>query len=220
MRKTSLKRGEVVINKTYHPIGVSRVYSNTYQKEGTETAEVKQIVETESLYPTKSVASNLQENVFETKEFGFASTSYNNKQTRVAWMEVPVGTSIEAVAERIAKFPEATIVQVLSNHPVLSDKQEYAIKNEITSKEVIAESQVMRFPEGSENAGKLILDSLGRPIYRGLYFRTTATEDVDNRSENPADFYATEAISNEMLEGITGSPSAMKEQTVFEEKKK
>jgi hypothetical protein len=225
MRTTSLKKGEVTVNKSYSPIEVSRVYSNTYQKEGTETAELKQTVVTESIYPTKSVASNLQENIFDNAEFGFANQTYENSSVRVAWLDVPVGTTAQQVAERLTKMPDATIVQILSNHPILTDKQVYAIENGITTKEVIAESQVMRFGENAEeNAGKLILDKLGRPIYKGNYFRTSAEADIDRRktASTPeeeaaakADFFATEAILAEMAELAGVSTGIVTEQTVF-----
>lgn len=197
-------RGEIQVKRTFKPILVERVYKNKYQKEGTETAELKQIVETKSSYPTKSVTSSLQENIFDAKQdFNFATTEYENVGTRVAWLDVPEGTPIEQVQERIAKYPEARIMQILSSHPILSDKQKYAVESGLTTVETIAESQVMRYPTGAEKAGQIILDDLGRPIYRGTYFRTTAVKDQDLRSQDEKDFYLSETLQAELSTGGT-----------------
>ena len=70
------------VEKTYAGLEVVRIYTSDYQKEGTKTAELKQTVTTKSYYPTKSVSSNLSENVFDTKDFGFEEKEYERKSTR------------------------------------------------------------------------------------------------------------------------------------------
>ena len=187
------------VEKTYAGLEVARIYTSDYQKEGTKTAELKQTVTTKSYYPTKSVSSNLSENVFDTKDFGFEEKEYERKSTRVAWVDVPANLSEEAIKAQFAKFPEATIQQTLANHPILSDKQKYAIEAGLTTKDIIADSQVLRYSKGSEQEGQIILDeNTKKPMYRGLYFRTTRVEDVDLRTSDPEDFYASPAIELEL----------------------
>lgn len=184
-------------------LSVSRVYESDYQKEGTITAELKQVVTTKSYYPSKSVSNNMQDNVFGQADFGFEEQEYTNNETRVAWIDVPEGTTPEAVAERLAKFPEATLYRFLSNHPILTDNQVYGIQAGLTTKAVIAESQIVRYPENEETvqagtAGKIALDSNGKPQYRQVFFASSAKEDIDKRTSEPKDFYASPMIMQEL----------------------
>lgn len=179
-------------------LSVSRVYESDYQKEGTHTAELRQTVTTKSYYPGKSVSNNMQDNIFGQSDFGFEEQEYTNNEKRVAWIDVPQGMTSEAVAEKLVQFPEATLYRVLSNNPILTDNQVYAINAGLTTKDNFAESQVVRYPEGSENAGKLALDSNGKPQYRAIFFSNIAKEDMDLRTENADEFYASANIAAEM----------------------
>lgn len=174
---------EVKKTKTYSDLILSRLFENNYQKAGTITAEIKQTVKTITSYPGKSVNSNMQDNLFGNDEFNFEPVTYENTSTRVAFLDVPEHMTEEQVAERLVAASKngAMIYQVLSNYPILTDKQEAAIENGTTTAAIIAEKQVMRYPEGSERAGELILDALNRPIYRATYFSNTSKEDLDKR---------------------------------------
>jgi hypothetical protein len=179
-------------------LAVSRVYKSDYQKENTLTAELKQTVITKSYYPSKSVANNMQDNIFGSKEFGFKEQEFTNNEKRVAWIDVPEGMTPEAVAKKLESFPDATLYRVLSNHPILTDNQVYAIGVGLTTKDVFAENQIVRYPEGSENAGKLALDNNGKPQYRAIFFSNTAKEDQDMRTEAANDAYVSQAIAAEI----------------------
>jgi len=178
-------------------LSVSRVYKSDYQKDGTHTAELRQTVTTKSYYPGKSVSNNMQDNIFGQNDFGFEEQEYTNNEKRVAWIDVPENMTPEAVAEKLANFPEATLYRVLSNNPILTDNQVYAISAGLTTKDNFAESQVVRYPEGSENAGKLALDSNGKPQYRAIFFSNSAKEDMDLRTEDE-EFYASASIAAEL----------------------
>lgn len=199
---------EVKKTVNFEPIVVDSVYAAKYQKEGTLTAQLKQTVVTIASYPTKSVVSSLQNNIFGAKDFGFESTDYKSTETRVAWINVPAGSTIETVREQLKKFPKAKLYRVLSNKPIISDVQEYAISQKLTSVDIIADGQVVRYPKGSENEGRLILSN-GKPQYRAVYFHTEGLEDMDNRNDVPEDFYASESVRAEM------SSNPVKEQTVI-----
>jgi hypothetical protein len=180
------------------PLAISRVHATSYQKEGTLTAEVKQTVTNKSYYPSKSVSNNMQDNPFSTAEFGFAEQEYTSTEKRVAWVDVPVGSTIESVIAKLATVPEATIYKILANHPILSDNQEYGINAGLTSKELIADKQAVRYPEGHAQAGVLILDAAGKPQYKATFFKSTAKADEDLRNADPADFYATAIMKAEL----------------------
>lgn len=176
---------------------VSRVHATQWQKEGTLTAEIKQTVTTKSYYPSKSVSHNLQDNPFSTADFGFSENVYDSNEKRVVWIDVPTGSTVESVVAKLATLPSATIYRILANHPIISDSQDYAIKAGLTSMEVIADKQAIRYPDGHAEAGKLILKN-GKPQFKGNFFKATACEDQDLRTADPADFYATPKMKAEL----------------------
>lgn len=185
---------------TVGQLDVSRVYTNTFQKEGTQTAELRQTVVTDSFYPSKQIANEMQDNVFGQADFGFEEQKFTNNETRVSWIDVPVGTTVEQVKARLAQKPGATLYRVLSNHPTLTSNQLYAINNGVTTKAIIAENQIVRYPEGAENgnAGKVALDPNGKPQYRAIFFSIDGKADIDNRTAIAEDFYVSEAIKAEL----------------------
>jgi len=181
-------------------LSVSKVSKSDYQKEGTLTAELKQTVTTVSYYPTKSVANSLNENIFAMADFGFEEKSFPNKETRIAWIDVPEGSTRESVVEQLKKFPEANLYRILSNKPIIADTEQHAIDNPDLPNVTIdtfANRQVVRVPEGAENAGMLALKD-GKVQYRRIAFSKTAAEDVDSRNVDPADFYASPVIKAEL----------------------
>jgi hypothetical protein len=187
------------------PLEVTRVHATAYQKEGTLTAEIKQTITTKSYYPSKSVSNNMQDNPFSTADFGFSEQEYTSEERRVAWVDVPVGSTVESVVAKLANLPTATIRKVLANKPIITDSQNYAIGAGLTSMEAIADKQVVRYPDNHPQAGQLILNN-GKPQYKATYFKNTAIEDEDLRTADPADFYQTSAMRVE-LAGITTSIS-------------
>jgi hypothetical protein len=182
---------------------VSRVHATQWQKEGTLTAEIKQTVTTKSYYPSKSVSNNLKDNPFSTSEFGFSESEYTSEERRVAWVDVPTDATAESMVARLATFPEATIYKILANHPIISDSQEYAINAGLTSKESIADKQVVRYGEGHPQAGQLILDKTGKPQYKATFFKREAKEDEDLRTADPVDFYSTSEMRVELAGVLT-----------------
>lgn len=181
-------------------INVSRVYSSDYQKEGTLTAELKQSVTTKAFYPSKSVSNSLNGNIFSTDDFGFEATEYENKETRVAWIDVPAGSTQEAVVAKLAAVKDATLYRILSNTPILSDSDKYAVDNdelEVTMDD-FANRQAIRYPQGHADAGQLVTDKNGKVQYRRIAFATSLVEDQDLRTEDPTDFYASPEIEAEL----------------------
>lgn len=177
---------------------VTKVYKSEWQKEGTLTAEIKQTVKTSSFYPSKSVSNDMQDTVFGTKDFGFKETTYENEETRVAWINVPPSATVESVTEQLKNFPNAVLYKILSNKPILTSDQKYAVKENITTVDVIGARQVVRYPDGHPEAGSLVLDPNGKIQYRQVFFKTAAIEDIDSRTADPADFQASEEIVSEL----------------------
>tara|TARA_R100001377_G_scaffold85310_1_gene71490 strand:+ start:26756 stop:27385 length:630 start_codon:yes stop_codon:yes gene_type:complete len=180
-----MANSEIIKEVIAGPVTVSRVYASDYQKEGTLTAELKQKITTNTTYPSKRVTNSLDGNVFSTEEFGFEpSEPFVNHETRVAWIDVPVGTSIEAVVAKLAGAPGACLYRIMDNKPVISDNQQDAIRNpeRNVTIDTFSNRQAVRYPMGHTNEGKLAIHSSGKVQYRRIAFSATAKNDVDNRN--------------------------------------
>ena len=185
-------------------ITLDKIYSADYQKEGTLTAQIRQVVTTKSFYPSKKVASDLQANIFGLGDFGFEEQEYSSTETRVAWIPVPTNAKKDEVEAKLKAATEkgACIYKVLSNHPILDENQKYAISQGLTTLHTFANSQVVRYPENHEKAGQIILDNHGKVQYRRTFFWNTPMEDQDARSLDSADAYLSPEIAAE-LEGAS-----------------
>jgi len=181
-------------------ISVNRVYKSDFQKEDTKTAELKQTVTTNSYYPTKSVANSLSENIFAMSDFGFEETNFENNEVRVAWIDVPVDSTIETVQEQLKSFPDSKLYRILSNSPIIADTEQHAINNSelpLVTLDSFAKKQVVRIPKGVENEGQLALKD-GKIQYRRVAFSKEDKLDIDLRTLDPSDFYASEEIKAEL----------------------
>jgi len=176
---------------------ISRVHATQWQKEGTLTAEIKQTVTTKSYYPSKSVSNNLKDNPFSTSEFGFSEKEFVSDSKRVVWVDVPLESTVESVAAKLAALPEATVYRIYANRPIISDNQNYAISAGLTTMDAIADKQAIRYGDNDPQAGRLILKN-GKPQYKADFFKSIATADQDLRTEDPADFYASAEMKVEL----------------------
>ena len=188
-------------------ITLDKISKSEWQKADTLTAQIRQVITTKSFYPSAKVTSNHQANIFDTADFGFTDQEFENKETRVAFISVPEKTTAEEVIARLNKAYAngATIYRVLSSRPILDDNQEYAIREGLSTLDVFANSQVVRYPENERTiadgtAGKIWKDEKGNVQYRKTYLWLTAKEDVDLRGTTEA--YLSPEIKAE-LEGAS-----------------
>ena len=191
-------------NSTTENIVISRVYKGEFDKEGMMTAELKQTVTNESFYPAKSTHNSLNSNIFTTQDFGFEEQKFTNTETRVAWIAVPEGSTEEFVKERLASYPKANIYKILSNYPILTEEDKFAIESgEIEiSLDSIANKQAVRYPEGHEEAGELIPDVSGKIQYRRTAFAKDGEEDKDYRTVPINNCYLSPALKQEFYNEV------------------
>lgn len=195
-------------------ITLDKIATSEYQKAGTVTAQIRQEILTKSFYPSKKVASNLQANIFDAKDFGFEEQEFQSKETRMAFIPVPANSTEADVKAKLeaAHKNGACIYRVLSNQPVLDENQKYAIANAITTTNVFANSQAVRYPEGTvingvDVSGKLTLDKAGHVQYRRTFFWLTSMEDIDVRGQEVP------YLSPELASELKGA-SVMQGQTI------
>lgn len=177
--------------------------TSEFQKPGTITAQIRQIVRTESSYPSKKTSSNLQGNVFANAEFGFETQDFSNDENRVAFLLVPENTIEAIMVEKLKEANKngACIYRMLSNEPILDENQKYAIGAGLRTKDQFANTQVVRYPVTAENdlkglSGKIWTDPMGKVQYRRTFFWLTPREDMDLRGEGT--YYTSPEIEVEL----------------------
>lgn len=199
-------------------ITIDEIFSGEYQKDGTLSAQLRQVITTKSFYPSKKVSNNLQDNLFDTEDFGFTDNEFVGVENRVTWMDVPIGTTDATLTTRIASQPAACLYRILSNKPILSDNQQYAISAGLKTKDDFANTQAVRYPDDAvikvgetevAVGGTLALDKNGKIQYRQIYFSKTAKEDIDLRTADKTDVYITPELEAE----LTGA-AKMENQTI------
>lgn len=175
-------------------VTVEELYKSEYQKPGTMSARLRQILEVDSYYPSMKPTNSNTENVFSDEEFeGTEEQIFTSKENRVAFINVPEKATLEEVVKRIeALGNKARIYKVLSNEPILTNEQLSAIRNGITTKDTIANSQAVRYGEDAAEAGQLVLDPMGKVQYRQTYLTTSGKQDVDLRTSDSNQYLSPE----------------------------
>jgi hypothetical protein len=162
-------------------LSFSRLYSASYQKSGSKTLEVKQLIKTTSSYATKKYNSSLQDALFTESDFGAETNEYTTEETRVAWILVPENKTETEIKLMLNNLPNACIYKVLSNEPILDENQKQSIATGLKTKADFANAQVIRYGENNDKAGQLILDADGNVQYRRTFFSKDVKSDEDYR---------------------------------------
>jgi hypothetical protein len=174
-----------------------------------ETAQLRQM--TIRHYPSGKIGNNLQDGLYDAEDFGFQDRKAES--VRMAFIDVPVGTSREEVEAMLARHPDACIYQILSDKPILSNTQEQGIAAGLVTIDDIAfgrpgpdglrkGGQVVRYgkspniPEG-KTANDYVPSPAGNIQFRATFFSKTFKEDIDRRkrvaSQGASNFNAEEA---------------------------
>lgn len=192
------------ISRKRNAITVDRVFSGTFQKAGTVTVQLRQVIDTTAYYLSTRLNNSMTENIFSQNELGAEEKAYSSKEERVAFINIPAKFDQAEVEKRLAEAGEkAVIYKILSSKPILTSEQKSAINSGITTLDKIANSQVARYGEGSDRAGELVFDQNGKVQYRSLFFSNEGKADSDLRTSDPSDTYMTPEIEQEVSGGFT-----------------
>lgn len=195
---TSIQTTEGIVKKVVPgAVQLDKMYKSDYQKDKTQTVQLRQEVTVTSIYPSTQPKTG---GLFDVADFGIEGKEYTSKEERVAWIDVPETATAEQVQERLDKLPNKGIMKILSNRPILSANQKNAISRGIAELDTFAEKQIVRYPEGHEKAGQLILDPNGKVQYKVNNFEPVMKEHVmDLRNADPNDYYVSEEIAEELM---------------------
>ena len=128
------------------------------------------VVSTKTTYASNGTKDNL----FDTSEFSeLESSEYTNDETRVYFMDIPAGSTMQDVQVKmnLPKFANARLVKILSNRPILDDGQRYAIANYGKSEMSFAKRQIVK-----DGSGNHVLRN-GENCYRKIEFSIHGGED-------------------------------------------
>jgi hypothetical protein len=184
---------------TFGAVTVDKVSASKFQKEGTLTAQVSQNVLIITDYPSAQVNNSLTQNIFNVEEFGFKSQTFEQKQRRVAFFDVPTNADVASVQKRIDETVEALgegkVVLCIhrSCQPITHDGHKWALREGELTEDDLAMSQIVRDPETK----KPILFE-GKYQYRSTNFRIDGVDEVDNRKATVDQAY-TSAMLDLML---------------------
>lgn len=184
MKNHVIKNDGITHEVTVGPVTIDgEPYVSQYQKKDTLSIMLRQVINTRSTYPSAKISNNMQDNLFDLEDFGFGDGQvFNSVQNRTAFLDVPTDSTLAVLTEKVKSYVDACIYRVISNKPILTDSQLSAITNGITTYDVFANSQAIRFPESHETTPNLlILDAWGKVQYRSTFFSRTEKSDEDYR---------------------------------------
>lgn len=185
-------------------VHILRFIEDKFQKEGTKCALLRQKRNLYTYYPKRQVNNNLKGNPFDIQDFKFKEHCYTSTSYRYTLIEVPSSSTKEEVQEQLDKHLNGVIYRILSNHPILTDHQEYAIEQGLITKQQIAEKQLVRY-WSSENK-ELIFDNVGKPQYRATFYSRDDLEDIDKRTEETKDYYTYYELTEEINNFVVKTP--------------
>lgn len=212
MNTSNQTETSVIKDVKHGAVTIDKLYKSDYQKKGTQSVQLRQEVVTKSSYPSVQPKTG---GLFSTAEFGLETQDFESKETRIAWIDVPETATVDVVATRLAALASKGIMKVLANKPILNANQKNAIERGIAEMDTFANSQIVRYPDEHEKSGEIILDKNGKIQYRVNNFEPEMTNDVlDKRTADPADYYASEELEQELAELATSSTGMFNNQTL------
>ena len=187
----------VTKNTTRSEITLDKLAPSVFKKD-ILSAQIRQVVKTITSYPSQKIESDMQNSLYAAADFNIEGREIESTENRVAFIFVPLGITEADLKAKLAVASKngGCIYRVLSNAPILDNNQKAGIEAGLTTKDVIGNAQVVRYPIGHANEGQLITDAAGNPQYRKTYFWNTAIADVDKRGE---EVYYTPEIKAELM---------------------
>lgn len=201
----SNQSNQVVTQVVYGPITVDKVDKGQFTKAGFMQATLRQVVTRYDSYPTARVGNSLSDSLFAESEFSaIERKDFENKETRIAWMDVPEGTTVKDVEERLKLAKTARLYKILSNAPILTKEQLSSIERGQKTMDDFAKTQVVRYSPGTmkngvDVSGQVIPDPNGNVQYKVNHFSSVGADDIDSRTTNKEAHYVSPEIKAELV---------------------
>ena len=132
-------------------------------------------------YPGGRNSNSLSDSLFALEDFSFETQEYGEQ--RVAWIDVPVGTTKEQVEQRLAAAPDATLQKHLSLNVILTDEQIQAMESGLSQMTMGEYQEKYLVKDGQGEDGGDVVPYKELHQYRRTFFKATFVDDVDTREE-------------------------------------
>jgi len=208
MTTKTVEVGNVKHVTTSNPIKLDELRVGERQKKNTKTAQIRQILETLSYYPSIKTENSMKGGLVSIDKFDAPAQIFPSTENRVAFVLVPDTYTEDQVNKLLvdANTKGAVVYKTLSNKPILDEDQKAAINLGLTTVDIIANKQIARFPKGTidritkeDVSDQLVIDKkTGKVQYRRTDFWPTFREDVDLRTSDETDQYLTPEIEAEL----------------------
>lgn len=197
MKKQVIEKGQLTVTS----VDPNKYNSSQYQ------AELKQTIKVKTVYTGKEGGTDLQDSL--TDDEFVKKQEYSSEQVRVAWVGCNPTDTVESVAAKLAKYPEANIYRISSLYPILDDNQRSAIKAGIggVTVDTFAGTQLSLAKVTDENGEtQLALRTMnGYPVYTRTLFSLKGKEDVNMIEEDFAEgrFHTSDFVNNIVAEYVS-----------------
>jgi hypothetical protein len=180
---------QVKKEQTFSAISVDSVSPNPY-KDSVLSAQIRQSIITKTTYPGKNVANDKQDSLFAAAAFGGEPKVYEKTQTRVAWIDVPLGTTKAQVEAKLAALGDkGRIYQIVSTdiQDCLTDGHRFQIaEGNLLLEDAMNKRTIALKDDDGNLTGEVACDDDGIVLYRALYFSATGQEDIIHNSMGEA----------------------------------
>jgi len=160
-----------------NPITIDKVELNMF-KDTMNSAQLRQVID--KTYASASISNDKKDAFTDLEDFDLEESTY--QETRVTWVDVPLGWDLEKCEERLLSMEGSCIYRELSSEPILTvnhigymDSLETEEEKEEFMNDIKDRQQVV-----NGETGEIILHG-GVPQYRAVFFSAEAREDVDTR---------------------------------------
>jgi hypothetical protein len=176
----------------YGAVYCTEVQNGTYHPE-TDRAQLRQEVEVTSLFSKRTAQNDLNVALFSNKELGIEETPQTYISERVAFVDVPKGSTVHDINEYLKqeKLKNLTLYIIRSNHPILTNIEKAVLAAGKTNNtvETLSEKQIARYSKKHANEEKRnqIMLKNGKPFYSRTCVSTVRKADEDMRTEDPND---------------------------------
>lgn len=153
-----------------------------------EQAQLRMVIT--STYPEARVGNQLNDSVFGFEDFGFGE-GQSFEEKRVAWMDVPKGTTKEQVEAKLKQYPNARLFRIMSLEPIITEEQIRAAQNGISTYTDPETGEVKPCDEDYYRNRQQVINPEteepilynGLPQYRVIGFSVNGKKDVDLRPQ-------------------------------------
>jgi hypothetical protein len=169
------------MEEVFGKITVDKVENHLSNKEKMR-AQIRQTIE--RTYPSARIGNSFNDSAFDESEFNLSSSGpYTEK--RVAWIDVPKGSTVESVQERLDSLPKARIYRWLRCIPIITPEERSAMLKGLSRNAEDGSPKTVRDYARQQavvyETGEPVLYNENHLQFRRTFFSVDGRADIDQR---------------------------------------